>query len=98
MNKNIHKAGLKKSDIGVWEINEAFAVVALMAIESLKLNYDRVNINGGAIALGHPIGVSGTRIILTLMENMKRLDERFGLASICIGGGEALSIIIEKLK
>lgn len=95
--KNLEKAGLQVSDIGLWEINEAFAVVSLAAIKELGLDHSRVNIYGGGVSLGHPIGVSGTRIVLTLLNGMERNDVKYGCAAICIGGGEALSMIIEKL-
>ena len=95
--KCLKKANLNLNEIDLFEINEAFAVVALAAVKELELDIDRVNIYGGAISLGHPIGVSGSRIIMSLMTGLKRENKRFGLASICIGGGEALSIIIERL-
>jgi len=93
----LKKAGLSISDINLWEINEAFAVVAMSAIRELNLNSECVNIYGSGISLGHPIGASGTRITVTLMNAMERENVRYGMAAICIGGGEALSIIIERL-
>lgn len=95
--KNLVKAGLKKEDIGLWEINEAFATVTMAAMKELELNHDKVNIFGGAVSLGHPIGTSGSRIVLTLMNAMEKNNVQYGCAAICIGGGEALSLIIEKL-
>jgi len=95
--KCLEKAKLSVNDIDLFEINEAFAVVALASIKELELDIDKVNIYGSAISLGHPIGVSGSRIIMSLMTGLKRENKRYGLASICIGGGEALSIIIERL-
>ena len=96
--KCLDKAGLKINDIDLFEINEAFAVVALASIKELELEMSKVNIYGSAISLGHPIGVSGARIIISLMTGLKREQKRYGLASICIGGGEALSVIIERMK
>ena len=85
------------NDIDLFEINEAFAVVALASIKELELDIEKVNIYGSAISLGHPIGVSGTRIVMSLMSGLRKENKKIGLASICIGGGEALSIIIERL-
>jgi len=97
MRKNLKKSGLDWKDIGLFEINEAFALVPLAAMKEFKLSPEKVNIYGGGISLGHPIGCSGARILVTLMNGMKRTDTQFGLASLCIGGGEALSLIIEKI-
>lgn len=97
MKKNLNKLNLSVSDIDLWEINEAFATVAMAAIKELELDTSKVNIFGGAVSLGHPIGVSGNRIILSLMNALERKGLKRGLASICIGGGEALSIVIERL-
>src|SRR5690606_38851788 len=96
--KVLKKAGLSKDDIDLFEINEAFAAVALAAIRELKLDPAKVNARGGAISLGHPIGASGTRILVTLMFALKQMKKRYGLASLCIGGGEATAIIIENLS
>jgi len=93
----LDKANLKLEQIDLFEINEAFAVVALAAIKELNLNQDKVNIYGGGVSLGHPIGCSGSRIVVTLMNAMENNKSKYGMASICIGGGEALSIIIERL-
>lgn len=95
--KNLEKSGLKIEDIGLWEINEAFAAVTMVAMQQLNIDHSKVNIYGGAVSLGHPIGTSGTRIVLSLCNAMERNDVKYGCAAICIGGGEALSIIIEKL-
>ena len=81
--------------IDLWEINEAFAAVAMAAIDDYKLPIDKVNIQGGAIAIGHPIGASGIRILATLVHAMKRIGARTGLATLCIGGGEAAAVIVE---
>ena len=90
------KANLKPDDIDLWEINEAFSVVTMAAMDDFKIKHDKVNIYGGAIALGHPIGASGARILTTLINAMTRQNAKKGLASLCIGGGEASAIIIER--
>lgn len=95
--KNLDKEGLKVSDIDLWEINEAFAVVSMAAIKELEIDEEKVNVFGGAVSLGHPIGVSGARIVLTLMNAMEDKNAKLGCAAICIGGGEALSLIIERI-
>jgi acetyl-CoA C-acetyltransferase len=97
MRKCLDKANLKLEDMDIFEINEAFAVVTMTAIKELNLDHAKVNIHGGAVSLGHPIGVSGTRIILSAMNALERNDKKYAISSICIGGGEALSLIIEKL-
>ena len=94
--KVLNKAGLKANDIDLWEINEAFAVVAMAAIEDYNIQYENVNIYGGAVALGHPIGASGARILTTLIIGMNRQNVDKGLATLCIGGGEASALIVEK--
>jgi acetyl-CoA C-acetyltransferase len=91
------KAGLKPSDIGLWEINEAFAAVTMIAIKELGLDRERVNVNGGACAIGHPVGASGARLVATLVAEMQRRGERYGLATLCIGGGEAVAAIFERV-
>ncbi len=93
--KCLKKADLNTSDIDLYEINEAFAVVALAVNEILDLNVNNVNVNGGAVALGHPIGASGTRILVTLLYEMKKRAANRGLAGLCIGGGEASALIVE---
>lgn len=95
--KNLSKLDLSVEDIDVWEINEAFAAVTMVAINELKLDHNKVNIYGGGVSLGHPIGTSGARIVLSLMNAMERTNAKKGCAAICIGGGEALSLIIERL-
>ena len=94
--KVLENAGLKVEDIDLWEINEAFAVVALNAIKELKIDQDRVNVKGGAIALGHPLGVTGTRLVGTLARILNLQDKRYGLATACIGGGQGSATIIER--
>ena len=95
ISKVLKKAGLKTDDIDLYEINEAFAVVSLAVNKLLNLNPSKVNVNGGAVALGHPIGASGARILVTLIHEMKKQNAIFGLASLCIGGGEASALIIK---
>lgn len=89
------KAAWPKDSVDLFEINEAFAVVTLLAIQELKLDPERVNVCGGACALGHPIGASGSRILTTLIYALKRLHKKRGIASLCIGGGEALALAVE---
>jgi acetyl-CoA C-acetyltransferase len=91
------KANMKIGDIDLFEINEAFAVVPMAVEKNLGVPREKINVLGGAIALGHPIGASGARIIINLLNALKRNNKKFGLASICIGGGEATSIIIERI-
>lgn len=94
--KVMKRTGLDLNDIDLFEINEAFAVVALAAIQSLGLNREQVNINGGAVALGHPIGASGARILTTLLYAMHDRGAKRGLAAICLGGGEAVAMVVER--
>lgn len=98
MKNCLAKAKLKLEDIDIFEINEAFALVPLFAMKELKLDHNRVNVYGGGIGLGHPIGCSGARIIVTLMSALQNKNGKRGMASICIGGGEALAIIIERMN
>ncbi|RJQ60042.1 MAG: acetyl-CoA C-acetyltransferase [Stygiobacter sp.] len=96
--KVIKKANLQLNDIDLFEINEAFAVVSVAVNRILGLDNSKVNVNGGAIALGHPIGASGARILTTLIYEMMRRNSKLGLASLCIGGGEASALIIKKYE
>ncbi len=93
--KLLGKTGLKVGDVDLWEINEAFAAVAMAAIRELGLPADRVNVHGGAVALGHPIGASGARILTTLIHALRKRGGRRGVAAICIGGGEATAMLVE---
>ncbi|WP_114520919.1 acetyl-CoA C-acetyltransferase [Altererythrobacter sp. ZODW24] len=95
--KVLAKAGLTKDDIDLWEINEAFAVVAAKFIRDLELDIDKVNVNGGAIALGHPIGATGSILIGTMVDELERQDKRYGLVTMCAAGGMAPAIIIERV-
>jgi acetyl-CoA C-acetyltransferase len=96
IDKVCKKAGLTKDDIDLFEINEAFAVVSCAVNQIAGIDASKVNVTGGAIAIGHPIGASGSRLLITLMYNMHRLNKRYGLVTLCNGGGEATSMIIEK--
>ena len=95
--KAVAKAGLTLDDIDLFEINEAFSVVSLACNQGLGVDPAKVNIHGGAVALGHPIGGSGTRILVTLLYNLQRQGKRYGVASLCIGGGEAVALVVERL-
>jgi acetyl-CoA C-acetyltransferase len=90
------RTGLPLSDVDLFEINEAFAVVAMAAMRDLDLPHDKVNVHGGACALGHPIGASGARILVTLLAALERYDLKRGMAALCIGGGEATAIAVER--
>jgi acetyl-CoA acetyltransferase family protein len=91
----IAKADLKQEDIGLWEINEAFAGQILGVVRELSLDREKLNVNGGAIALGHPLAATGTRCTLTLLKEMRRRGVRYGLAGACIGGGQGIAVVVE---
>ena len=93
--KVLAKAGWKTDDVDLWEINEAFAVVPMALMHDMKVPHDKVNVNGGACALGHPIGASGARIMVTLIHALKARGKKKGLATLCIGGGEATALALE---
>lgn len=93
----LEKTGLTEDDIDLYEINEAFAVVVLAVNQILGLDVEKVNIAGGAVALGHPIGASGARILTTLLHNLMRTGGKRGIASLCIGGGEAVAVLVEMM-
>mgnify|MGYP003791804671 CR=1 FL=1 len=93
--KLLDKNGLSIDDIDLWELNEAFAVQSLAVVKELGMDAEKVNVNGGAIALGHPIGCSGARIITTLIHELKRRGGRYGIAAMCIGGGQGIGCLIE---
>ena len=95
--KALMKADLKPNDIDYWEINEAFSVVTMAATRELELDTNAVNARGGAVALGHPIGCSGARILVTLLHTLQANKAHYGVASICIGGGEATAMVVENL-
>lgn len=93
----LQKSKLRKSQIGLWEINEAFASQLLAVVQELKIDKNKVNVNGGAIALGHPIGASGSRTLTTLLYELKRQKQQYGLVSLCVGGGQGIAMIIESI-
>jgi acetyl-CoA C-acetyltransferase len=91
------RAGMTTRDVDLWEINEAFAVVTMAAVDAFKLDPAKVNVNGGACSIGHPIGGSGARILTTLVHAIQQRNARTGLATLCIGGGEAAALLVEKV-
>ena len=93
--KLLARLSLDKEDVGLIEINEAFAAQTIGVMKELKLDHEKVNVNGGAIALGHPLGCSGARIFTTLVHEMKRKDVRYGLATLCVGVGQGVSTVVE---
>jgi acetyl-CoA C-acetyltransferase len=97
MRKLFEKTGWSEKDVDLYEINEAFAVVAMAAMHDLALPHDKVNVHGGACALGHPIGASGARIVVTLIAALEQYGLKRGVASLCIGGGEATALAIERI-
>ncbi len=94
--KLLEKTGYNLSQVDLFEINEAFSVVPMVAMRDLELESEKVNICGGAIAMGHPIGASGARILTTLVHSLVSLDKKRGVASLCIGGGEGVSMMVER--
>jgi len=97
INNVLKRAGMTLGEIDLFEINEAFSVVTMVAMDELNIPHTKVNVNGGAVSLGHPIGASGARILTTLLHAMEAREARFGLATLCIGGGEASAIIVERI-
>lgn len=95
--KVLKMSGLSIGEIDLFEINEAFAAQVIASVRELNIDPDRVNVNGGAIALGHPLGCSGARILTTLLHEMERRDARYGLAAMCIGVGQGIATIIERV-
>ena len=96
MKKALEKAGWGVDDVDLWEVNEAFAVVPMIAMKELGVSHDKLNVNGGACAMGHPIGASGARVIVTLLNAMEQRGAKKGLASLCIGGGEGIAMTVER--
>jgi acetyl-CoA C-acetyltransferase len=94
--KALKKAGLRREEIDLWELNEAFAGQSLGVLRELRIPKNRVNVHGGAIALGHPIGASGARVLVTLLYAMQDRDARLGVASLCIGGGQGIAMVVER--
>ncbi len=95
--KALAKAGLTAEDIDLYEINEAFAAVAMRFMRDLDLPHDKVNVNGGAIAMGHPLGATGAMILGTLIDELERRDQRYGLATLCVGGGMGIATVVERI-
>jgi acetyl-CoA C-acetyltransferase len=95
--KTLEKAGWKADDVDLWEINEAFAVVPLIAMRDIGIDHAKLNVNGGACALGHPIGASGARVLVTLIAALERHKKEKGVAALCIGGGEGIAMAVERL-
>jgi acetyl-CoA C-acetyltransferase len=95
--KVLNKAGWKAADVNLWEVNEAFAAVTMAAMKELSVPHDRMNVHGGACALGHPIGASGARIVVTLLGALRKTGGKRGVAALCIGGGEATAVALEML-
>jgi acetyl-CoA C-acetyltransferase len=96
--KVLEKSGWKAETVDLWEVNEAFAAVTMAAMAEYKLPHEKVNIHGGACALGHPIGASGARIVVTLLGALKKTGGTRGVAALCIGGGEATAMAIEMIR
>jgi acetyl-CoA acetyltransferase family protein len=95
--KALKRAGMKLKDVGLIELNEAFAAQSLVVIRELGMDIEKTNVHGGAIALGHPLGASGTRLMATLLHAMIDRDVTIGMATMCIGGGQAVATIVERL-
>jgi acetyl-CoA C-acetyltransferase len=95
--KVLQRAGWQAADVDLWEVNEAFAGVAMAAMRDIGIDHAKLNVNGGACALGHPVGATGARIVTTLLHALKRRGGKRGVASLCIGGGEATAIALEIL-
>ena len=95
--KLLQNLKLSVSDVDLFEVNEAFSVVTLAAMKQLHIPHEKMNVNGGAVAIGHPIGASGTRVLVTLLNAMEKRQARRGLASLCIGGGEAVAMAVERI-
>ncbi|MBI1339082.1 acetyl-CoA C-acyltransferase [bacterium] len=96
MKKALEKAGWQAADVDLWEINEAFAVVPMIAMKELGVGHDKVNVNGGACAMGHPIGASGARVVVSLLNAMEQRGAKRGMAALCIGGGEGIAMAVER--
>jgi acetyl-CoA C-acetyltransferase len=92
----IQKSGISVNDLGLIEANEAFAAQCIAVARELNFPMERVNVNGGAIAIGHPVGASGARILVSLLHEMAKRDEKYGLATLCIGGGMGTALIVER--
>jgi acetyl-CoA C-acetyltransferase len=98
VNRAVERAGVSLGDIELFELNEAFAVQSLAVVRELGIDPARVNVHGGAIALGHPIGASGARVLTTLIYSLERHDATLGLASLCVGGGMGVAMVVERVS
>jgi len=94
--KCLKKEGITKDEVDLFEINEAFSGAAVAVLNELGLDHSKVNVNGGAVALGHPIGASGARVLVTLINEMIKQDKKTGVASLCLGGGEAVAMVVKR--
>ena len=94
----LERSGMKIGDIDLFEINEAFAVQVLASARELGIDEDKLNVSGGAIALGHPFGMTGARIATTLLKNLKTHEKTFGLETVCVGGGQGMAMVLERLS
>ena len=94
----LNKAGLSLQDIALFEVNEAFAVMIVTTIRELNLDPDKLNVNGGGIALGHPVGMSGNRLLLTMAYELKHRQQEFGVISLCAGGGQGIAVVIQNVS
>jgi acetyl-CoA C-acetyltransferase len=97
VNKALRKAGMTVGDIDLFEVNEAFAVVPLWFMDELGVGHDRLNVNGGAIALGHPLGATGAMLLGTVLDELERRDLAVGLVTLCVGGGMGTATIVERV-
>lgn len=97
MKNAMEQASMNAGDIDLWEINEAFSIVTMAAMKDLDISHEKVNVHGGAVAIGHPIGASGARILTTLLHSLRTQDKKTGCASLCIGGGEGIAMIVERV-
>ncbi len=96
ISKLMEKTGWSKNEVDLWEVNEAFAVVPMRFMKEMHVPHDRVNVNGGAIAMGHPLGATGAMILGTLIDELHRRQLRYGLATLCVGGGMGIATIVER--
>ena len=95
--KVLAKAGLTVDDIDLFEINEAFAAVVLRFVKDMGLDLDKVNVNGGAIAMGHPLGATGAMLVGTILDELERRDQRYGVVTLCVGGGMGIATVVEAI-
>jgi acetyl-CoA C-acetyltransferase len=96
--KVLKRAGMSVSDIDLWELNEAFAAVVLRFMDTMDVHHEAINVNGGAIAMGHPLGATGAMILGTLVDELERADRQVGLVTLCIGAGMGIATIIERVR